>query len=84
MHELTLALCPMQGDRYSMAFFVGARNEILVQGPSKKYPPIRSGDIMAAQAVAFEKQQESGDPYRNPYGAPSNVASKVDTGSIPA
>ena len=40
----------MQAERYTIAWFVWPRDEAVIQGPKKRYPPTTMRDFMKARA----------------------------------
>ncbi len=52
-----------QGSRYSIGFFCQAHNEVMIQGPLKKYDPISAGDYqvlrVSANFAALNPQSKS-------------------------
>lgn len=41
---------PVQSERYSIAWFVWPRDDALIQGPQKKYPPTTMREFMKVRA----------------------------------
>lgn len=49
VHNSRVPRMPLQGDRYSIAYFANVQATTKLQGPEKKYPPITFPDILAAK-----------------------------------
>ena len=57
-------VCTMQGDRYSIAYFANGRARTILQGPKKKYPPIKFEQIVAQKSKYLtEEEMTSDDKY---------------------
>lgn len=50
-----------QGDRYSIAYFANGRAGTILQGPKKKYPPIKFEQIVAQKSKYLTEDEMTSD-----------------------
>lgn len=51
----------LQGDRYSIAYFANGRASTVLQGPKKKYPPIKFEQIVAQKSKYLSEDEVTSD-----------------------
>ena len=70
---LTRSVCTSnQGERYSMPYFLNAKLNYEIQGPSKRWPPLTGYDLLAKTGAAYEarKNDPTGAWQAAAYGQP--------------